>query len=212
MSVDEVLYILSGGLATLQIASAAWALAAVLGMIFALIGRSRFAVVRGVLDFVVTCLRGIPELVVMYLLFFGLSQIVRIDGMTAAIIALGLTAAAYASENFRAAFSTIGHRQVEAGASLGLARLRIFMVIEFPQMLRFSTPFLLNEFVGLLKVSTLASAIGVSEILYRGGLAINKTQDLAGVSLTLLAIYVVFTMPLIRVVGSIERRMRLSTG
>ena len=194
---------------TLAIALSSWAVAVTLGFVFALIQRSRVTVVRGINDFVTTCLRGLPQLVVVYLIYFGLGQLgLDISPFLSAVIALGITEASFNAEVFRSGFATVGQRRVQAARSLGLTGTQVIGSVELPILMRFATAPLLNSFVGLIKLSTLASAIGVGELLYQGRIIITRTYQIVEVSLLLIALYLLFTVPITRSVARIERRMR----
>lgn len=206
---DFIPNLLQGAVLTIVIAASSWAIATGLGFVFALIQRSRYVVVRGVNDFVTTCLRGLPQLVVIYLVYFGLGQIgFDLSPFLAAVIALGVTEASFTAEVFRSGFATVGHRRVEAAQSLGLSGPQIVGSVELPILMRFATAPLLNSFVGLIKLSTLASAIGVGELLYQGRLVITRTYQIVEVSLLLIVLYLIFTVPITRSVTWIEQRMR----
>lgn len=198
-----------GGLITLQVATGAWIVGAVVGLVFALIARAKFTVVRALVDLVTTCLRGIPQLVLLYLIFFGIgAKIPGIGPITAAIIGLGLAEAGFNAEVYRGGFLTVGQGQLNAAASLGLSRWKTLRLIVLPIAMRFVIPALVNSFVGLLKLATLASAVGVPEILYRSTTIINESLRIVSVSLTLAALYLVFTVPLTRAVARLERHLR----
>lgn len=194
---------------TLEVAVLSWCLATVLGMVFALIGRIQFLPFQIVWGLVITCLRGIPQLVLIYVLFFGVSQLgLNISPLTAAVLALGVTEAAFTSEVFRSSFMTVQQGAREAGVSLGLSTPKVFTLIEAPIMGRFALPPLLNSFVGLLKLATLSSAIGVEEIVFKGESLIQQHFNVVNVSVTIIVIYVVFTIPIMRLTARLEARLR----
>lgn len=208
---DYVPTLLFATLTTFAVTIASWVLATVVGFGFSLLQRNPFRVVRGVLDFVTTCLRGIPQLIVIYLSYFGLGQLgLNVPPFLAVVVGLGITEASFTAEVFRSGFSTVGHRRVEAAHSLGLSGRQVVMSVELPILMRFATAPLLNSFVALLKLSTLASAIGVPELLYQGGIVINRTYQIVEVSILLIVIYLLFTVPITRSVARLERRMRSS--
>lgn len=180
-----------------------------MGLALAIARQSHTAFIQGPLDFLVTVLRSVPQLVVLYLIFFGLSGFgLNVGSIPAAIVGLGVTDAAFTAEYYRAGFLTVTERQREAGLSLGLSRFQILRLIVLPQTIPFMIPPLLNSFVGLLKTATLAAAVGAPEILYRAQSIITRTGDIAAVAFTVVVVYVVVTLPLTNLVGTLEARAR----
>jgi His/Glu/Gln/Arg/opine family amino acid ABC transporter permease subunit len=205
---DVLLPLLRGGLITIELTLGSWALAVVAGLLLAVLRQAPILVVRIVMDVLITCLRGIPQLVLMYLIFYGLSQYgVTVGPLTAAIAALGVAEAGFTSEAYRGALATVGTAPREAARSLGMRPFDTFRLVTGPIALRFAIPPLLNSFVSLLKLATLASAVGVEEILSRSQTIINQNLHLVSVSLTVAGLYLLFTLPLTRAVGRVERRM-----
>jgi ABC-type amino acid transport system permease subunit len=84
----------------------------------------------------------------------------------------------------------------------------VFRLIEGPILVRFALPPLLNSFVGLLKLATLSSAIGVQEIIFQGEQQIQQHFEVVNVSVTIIAIYVIFTIPITRLTARLEARLR----
>lgn len=206
---SDVWELIKAGAFTLEVAVLSWCLATVLGMVFALIGRVRFLPLQAVWSLWITCLRGIPQLVLMYVLFFGIGQLgLNISPITAAVLALGVTEAAFTSEVFRSSFMTVHQGAREAGVSLGLSSPKVFRLIEAPILVRFALPPLLNSFVGLLKLATLSSAIGVQEIIFRGEQQIQQHFEVVNVSVTIILVYVIFTIPITRLTARLEARLR----
>ncbi|MGH7069476.1 MAG: amino acid ABC transporter permease [Acetobacteraceae bacterium] len=210
MNLPEVVAVLAaGGVVTLRVAAGAWIVGAVAGLLFALVARARFVAVRVLVDLVTTCLRGVPQLVLLYLVFFGIgAKIPGIGPITAAILGLGLAEAGFNAEVYRGGFLTVGQGQRNAAASLGLSRWQTLRLVVLPIAMRFVLPALVNSFVGLLKLATLASAVGAPEILYRSTTLINEHLHIVGISLVLVALYLVFTLPLTRAVARLEGQLR----
>jgi len=201
--------LLRGGVVTLQIAAGAWLVSALFGLLCAIPQELGLAATRMSLGPVLLALRSAPQLVVLYLIYFGLGAIgIEINSVAAAIVALGITDGAFTAEYYRAGFMTVPWTQREAGTSLGLSRLAVFRRIVLPQTLPFVVPPLLNAFVGMLKTATLAAAVGAPEILYRGQNDMNRTGRIVFVMIIIIAVYVVATMPLTRLVGHLEHRAR----
>jgi His/Glu/Gln/Arg/opine family amino acid ABC transporter permease subunit len=208
--VGEILAdLIRGGIVTLQIAAGAWLASAVLGLLFAIPRELGLKVLRTSLSSILLSLRSTPQLVVLYLIYFGLGALgIEISSVVAAIVALGITDAAFTAEYYRAGFMTVPWTQREAGISLGLSRLSVLRRVVLPQVIPFVVPPLLNGFVGMLKTATLAAAVGAPEILYRGQNDMNRTGRIVLVMMIIIALYVVVTMPLTRLVGYLEHRVR----
>ena len=201
--------LLRGGVVTLQIASGAWVVGAALGLILAVLQDLGLPAVKMLQSSLVISLRSVPQLVILYLLFFGLGAVgIQIDSILAAILALGVTDAAFTAEYYRAGFMTVPWTQREAGLSLGLSRMGVLMKVVVPQTIPFVVPPLLNSFIGLLKTATLAAAVGAPEILYRGQNAMSRTGQIVPVMAMVIGLYVIVTMPLARGVAVLERRIR----
>jgi His/Glu/Gln/Arg/opine family amino acid ABC transporter permease subunit len=201
--------LLRGAGVTLQIACGAWLVGSSLGLVLAVLRDLGVPAIKSAQSALLIALRSVPQLVILYLLFFGLGAIgIQINSILAAILALGVTDAAFAAEYYRAGFMTVPWTQREAGFSLGLSRAGVLARVVIPQTIPFVVPPLLNSFVGLLKTATLAAAVGAPEILYRGQNAMSRTGQIFLVMGLVIGLYVVATMPLTRAVAVLERRMR----
>lgn len=194
---------------TLLIAFGGWVLSIIVGLIIAGLRELEIPIIERVLGFFVTVIRATPELVLLYLVYFGIAAIaIQLDSIPAAILALGVSEGAFVSEYFRAALLTVSPRQRQAAQSLGMGTMRTFRFIVLPQAVPFSIPPLVNAFVGLLKTSALASAVGAPELLYTGRQQISLTGDVLQIALLLVIVYVVMTMPLTFAASQLETRAR----
>jgi His/Glu/Gln/Arg/opine family amino acid ABC transporter permease subunit len=206
---ETLVELLRGGAVTLQIASGAWVVSAVLGLALAVMQDLGLAPVKALQSSLTISLRSVPQLVILYLLYFGLGALgIQINSLLAAILALGVADAAFTAEYYRAGFMMVPGTQREAGFSLGLSRMGVLMRVVVPQTIPFVVPPLLNSFVGLLKTATLAAAVGAPEILYRGQNAMSRTGQIVLVMALIIGLYVIVTMPLTRAVAVLERRLR----
>lgn len=114
-------------------------------------------------------IRGTPLLVQLFVLYFGLPSIgIKLDAFTASILALGLNSGAYQAEIFRSAVKSIPDVQILSAESLGFSQMQTFRHVVLPQALRISIPSLVNEFVTVIKESSLAAVIGIVELTRRG--------------------------------------------
>ena len=206
---DIVLDLIRGGIVTLQIAVGAWVVSATFGLVLAMLRELGLEPARAALSWLVVALRSVPQLVILYLIYFGLGALgIEINSLVAAIVALGLADSAFTAEYYRAGFMTVPWSQREAGQSLGLTRFGVLRWVVLPQAVPFVVPPLLNSFVGLLKTATLAAAVGAPEILYRGQNDMNRTGHIVLIAAIIIGLYVVVTMPLTRAVVLLERRVR----
>jgi His/Glu/Gln/Arg/opine family amino acid ABC transporter permease subunit len=205
-------YILPGIVVTLEISLGAWVVSAVLGLLLAVIRDQRQPLIRLPATISVEIVRAVPQLVVLYIVFFGLSTIgVNLDSLTAAIIGLGVADAVFSAEYYRAGFLTVAPTQRDAGLSMGLSRLQVARFVVIPQTIPFVIPPLLNSFVGLMKSATLASAVGAPEILYGGRNYMETTGHVAPAAVAIMGLYIIATVPLTRAVRSLEKRVQLRT-
>lgn len=150
---------------------------AVVSMIAALILAAILAVIRvmrvPVLDWIVAVFisffRGTPLLVQLFLFYYGLPQLIaslkNIDGVTAAIIGLTLHFAAYMAESIRAAIIGVDRSQWEASEALGMTRWQMLRQIILPQAARIAAPTLMNYFIDIIKSTSLAFTLGVTEMM-----------------------------------------------
>ena len=145
-----------------------FALACLLGVAIALLRTSGLKLLSWPAFVYVQLIRGVPLLVFLYWVYFGLAIVTGIAFTSdqAAIIALTITGSAYTAEIFRAAMSGVERGQAEAATALGFSRRASFRHVLFPQAIRIAVPPLGNTFIGLLKGATLISIIGVADMVY----------------------------------------------
>jgi polar amino acid transport system permease protein len=119
--------------------------------------------------------RGVPAVVLIFLFYYGLSDIYNVSAFTAAALALGFRTAAYQSQIFKGAIQTVGSGQMEAARAIGMSKLQAIWSIIFPQALRFGIGPWSNEFASELKDTSLAYTIGVVELLRRAKYIVSYT-------------------------------------
>lgn len=135
------------------------------GLVVAGFRRVAPAPVRLLLDFLVYVFQSVPVLVLLYLVYFGLPGLgLKVSPMVAMMLSLGLIAAAYIAEVFRGALDSVDAGEIVAAQAAGLSRRQILFNVEYPQMLRFSVPGVMNEFTTVLKYSPFAYTVGLPEI------------------------------------------------
>lgn len=155
--------------------------------------------------------RGVPELVLLFLFYFGPSQFgVEISAFFAAVLALGFRSSAYQSQIFRGAIRSVGTGQWLAARSLGMGKLRSIIHIILPQALRLSIPPWSNEFSSVLKDTTLAYGIGVVEVLRQARYLNARNFRLAMPAyLTVALFFLILTYLGTWSLGLLERRLRI---
>jgi His/Glu/Gln/Arg/opine family amino acid ABC transporter permease subunit len=201
--------LLDGAITTIEIAAGAWAVSATVGLLLAVVHDAGVRAVRVGTTLLIAVLRSTPQLILLYLVFFGLpSAGIDVGGLTTAIVVLGLADAAFNAEYYRASLVTVPPTQRDAGMSLGFSRLGTLTFVVLPQAMLYMVAPLLNSFLSLLKTATLASAIGVPEILYRAQNDMQLTGQVVAVIAVVIVIYAAACMPLIRLISRFERRTR----
>ncbi|MDF3835055.1 ABC transporter permease subunit [Cupriavidus basilensis] len=162
---------------TVKLALLSLLLAVVLGLLGASAKVSRVAALNKVASVYTTLIRGVPDLVLMLLLFYSIQmwlnrmtdymQIdqVDIDPFVAGVMTIGFIYGAYFTETFRGAFMSVPAGQIEAGVSTGMSGLQVFRRILFPQMMRFALPGIANNWQVLVKATALVSLIGLTDLV-----------------------------------------------
>lgn len=121
--------------------------------------------INTLLDTFTYVFRGVPLLVLLFLVYFGLPGIgLKVSPLLAMVLSLGLISGAYLAEVFRGALNLVEGSEILAAQAMGMSKIQILMLIEFPQMLRFALPGIVNEFTTVLKYSPFAYTVGIPEI------------------------------------------------
>jgi amine acid ABC transporter, permease protein, 3-TM region, His/Glu/Gln/Arg/opine family len=208
----ELFVSLLGGMVTImRIALGAWVLAVALGLVFALAMRSRFAVIRESVYFLTAALRGTPELLLIYIVFYGLSGAsgISLDPVSSVIVAVGVIYAGFAAEIYRSAFFTVPYSQVDAAHSLGLRSSKTMALVVLPLAGRFALAPLANLLLGLMKVATYGSAVGVAEVVYLATNDLQRTGNIASTMFLIALIYVAVTLPISWGLRGLESKTRM---
>lgn len=200
--------LLKGVLVTVQVTLGALLLSIVLGLVWALMGRSRLRAVRTVSRVVINVVRGVPIIVQLFYVYFVLPELgLSLDAMAAGIVGLGLAYSVYQAENFRAGFESVDPALIEAAQSLGLSERKILQRLMMPLAVRTALPPFGNTSIMLLKDSSIASTITVAELTRAGQLlAISTFQNMTVYTLIAL-LYLAMSLPLTLAVHQLERRM-----
>jgi polar amino acid transport system substrate-binding protein len=203
----QVALFLEGAVVTALLSIAAFAIAMPLGMLLAAarMGAGRFA--RGVAAAYVELLRGTPVLLQLYVLYFGLAPVLKLGPLTAATLGLGLNYAAYEAEVYRGALLAVPRGQTEAAAALGLGPWQTLRYVMLPQAMRTALPAVTNDFVSLLKDSSLVSVLTVVELTKRMTIAAVEIRSWLGPGLLCAALYFAMSFPLSRLSRRLEARL-----
>jgi len=203
--------LLIGAGVTIQITVLSTAIGFVIGLVVGVARISHLRPLRLLAEVYVEFFRGTPLLVQIFLFYFALPVITgqRIDPFIAAISACGITSGAYVAEIFRAGIQSVDEGQMEAGRSLGMTWLQTMRYIIVPQAFKRVIPPLGNEFIAMLKDSSLVSVIGFEELTRRGQLIIAKTYGSFEIWMSVAVIYLVMTLTISRFVAYLERRCRV---
>ena len=198
-----------GALITLQIASTAAFIGLILGTILALAQRTKKnIIIRWLVTAYITIIRGTPMLIQITFAFFLLPKIgISLPAVWVAIIAIGLNSAAYISQIIKAGIASVGRGQIEAAHVLGLSRLQMTRFIILPQAFRIVIPALGNELITLIKDSSLASVIGVTELYKEGSIIRSFTYDVITTYTAVALTYLIMTTTLSLVINHLEQRM-----
>ncbi|WP_089754879.1 amino acid ABC transporter permease [Halobacillus alkaliphilus] len=209
---DSFLPLLKGVLSyTIPLTLISFAIGLILAITTALFRISGIKVLSGIARVYVSIIRGTPLLVQLFIVFYGLGNLgveaLKFEPFVGAIIAFSLNTGAYASETIRASILSIEKGQWEASSSIGMSYLQSLRRVILPQATRVSIPPLSNSFIGLVKETSLASTILVSEMF-------RKAQEIVATTYTPLLVYVeagaiywVICFLLSVLQGKIEKRM-----
>lgn len=203
--------LLMGAAVTVKITALSVLLGILIGLFVGIARISERRALRSVAAVYVDFLRGTPLLVQIFLVYFALPVLTgqRVDPFFAAIAACSINSSAYVAEIFRAGIQSIDAGQMEAGRSLGMTWVQTMRYVIVPQAARRVIPPLGNEFIALLKDSSLVSVIGFEELTRRGQLIIARTYASLEIWLCVAIIYLVMTVSISRLIAWLERRYKI---
>ncbi len=162
--------------------------------------------VRAALTAFVEVMRGTPVLLQLFVIYYGLAAVVRLPAFPAAILGLGLNYAAYESEIYRGALNAVSRTQLEAARTLGFGELQILRLIRGPQALRYALAPMTNDFVALLKDSSLVSVITVIELTKQTAIYATNIGSWVVPGILCAGMYLLMSLPLAHVARLLERR------
>lgn len=206
-------YLTNGLKVTLTVTFFALILGVVLGFCIAII-RSTYdrtgnlKILNAISSIYITIMRGTPIVVQLMIIYFIIFGSVDINKVVVAILAFGLNSGAYVAEIFRSGIMSIDNGQFEAGRSLGFSYRQTMMQIIMPQAFRNVLPALGNEFIALLKETSVVGFIALEDLTKGGDIIRSRTFDPYFPLLTVALIYLILVMILTKFVERLERRLR----
>jgi arginine/ornithine transport system permease protein len=216
--------ILYGALLTVGVSLAALVVASILGLIGAAAKLSGKPPLVALATVYTTIIRGIPDLVLMLLVFYGgsigLNNLLEalgsdvtpnIDPFTAGVLTLGFIYGAYMTETFRGAILAIPRGQFEAGAAFGMSPRQVFLRITAPQMVRYALPGFTNNWLVLIKATALVSLIGLQEMTYLAKQASAATRSPFAFFLFTAGLFLIYTWASLVLLRKLNARYSLGT-
>lgn len=198
-------------LTTLALSASAFVVAFVLGFVLALMRLSKSRLLCAAANIYLEVFRNVPLLTQLFVLFFGLQRIgVTLPAFVAAVLGFGLNGAAILSEVFRASINGVDRGQREAAFAIGMTWPVALVTVILPQAFRLAMPALANFAIGLLKDTSLASAVAVPELVFRARMLVSETYQTNLIYLIVAVIYLVMSLPLARLSAFAERRLSAS--
>ncbi len=211
--------ILQGTILTIELSLASLAIAVALGILCALAKLSDQRVFRAAAQVYTTIIRGVPELVLMLLIYFGgqvlINQVAPVFGVEAyidinpfmaGVCTIGFIFGAYLAETFRGAILAVPAGQLEAGYAYGMSRLQVFFRILVPQMVRHAIPGFGNNWLVLMKTTALVSIIGLNDMVRTASLASGATRMPFTFYMVIAVIYLILTSVSILILNWLNKR------
>lgn len=203
-------YFLQGAKWTIIVSLVSVVFGVLFGFLLSLLKRSKIGVLRAIAAIYIEIIRGTPLLLQIFMVYFGIGKLVNINAVVAVIIALSLNSGAYVSELIRAGIEAVDKGQMEAARSLGMPEGMGMKLIIVPQAIKNILPAVGNEFVAIIKESSMASTLGVAELMYGAKVAGSTSFSYFEALMVSAAFYFVMTFSLGRLMKYIERRMKVS--
>lgn len=207
MTKPEFVLFLRGAVTTVKISTLSFLIAVPLGFLLAALRVYSPQPGRLLSATYVEIFRGTPVLLQLYVLYFGIAPYIRLGAVEAAILGLGLNYAAYESEIYRGAILAIPRGQSEAAASLGLSVLQTLRHVMMPQAFRIALPAMTNDFIALLKDSSLVGVIAVIELTKRMTIAAVDMRSWLAPGLLCASLYFTLSFPLARAARHMEKKL-----
>ncbi|MCI8318250.1 MAG: amino acid ABC transporter permease [Lachnospiraceae bacterium] len=210
---DRWKYLVNGLKTTLTVTFFAVLIGILLGFLVAVVRSTcektgKLKILNAVCKLYLTVVRGTPVVVQLLIIYFVIFGSVKIDKTFVAILAFGLNSGAYVAEIIRGGIMSIDNGQFEAGRSLGLNYVQTMIYIIFPQVFKNVLPALGNEFIVLLKETSVAGYIALEDLTKGGDIIRSRTYDAFMPLLAVAAIYLIMVLVFSKLLGALERRLR----
>jgi polar amino acid transport system permease protein/cystine transport system permease protein len=204
----EVLF--EGMIMTIIVTAGGFVVSIVLGLFFTTLRVTTKSILTHTLVTIyVEVFRAVPILTQLFVIYFGLPTVgITLDPLTAAIIGFGLNGGAQLTEVFRSSIGSIDRGQAEAAMAVGMPRLMGLRIILFPQAIKTTLPSLTNFAIGLLKDTSLASAVAAPELAFHANMLVSKTFQSTEIYILVALYYLVVSLPLSALANRLERRAR----
>ena len=197
-----------GAWMTVQISVFSMLLAIIAGLFLALMRVYGFWPLRMLAIAIIEIIRGTPLLIQLLIIFYGLPGIgIRFDPFIAGIVGLGINYSAFEAENYRAGLLSIPKGQMEAAMALGMSHCQALRHVIIPQAVRIVIPPVTNDFISLLKDSSLVSMITIVELTYRYNQLAATYYDYLGIGILVAVIYLLLGLPFVRLAKIAERKL-----
>jgi arginine/ornithine transport system permease protein len=216
------LSILQGSIVTVEVALASLVVAIVLGLLGAGAKLSGNRLLVGVSTVYTTIIRGVPDLVIMLLVFYGgtiglnnlmellgSKETIDVNSFVAGVLTIGFIYGAYMTETFRGAILSIPKGQAEAAWAFGMGRIQTFVRITAPQMVRYALPGFTNNWLVLIKATALVSLIGLHEMTYLAKQASAATREPFTYFLFAAALFLIYTTISLWALRWLDRRFSM---
>lgn len=205
------MFFINGAKFTIFLAFFTVLIGVMLGVVLALMKLSNKKILNLIATAYVEFIRGTPVLVQLYIVFYGLPHIgISLPDFVAGIIALSVNSSAYVAEIIRAGIQAVDKGQMEAARSLGMPPAMSMRYIIIPQAIKNILPALGNEFIVVIKESSIASIIGIHELMYNADTVRGNTFQPFAPLIVAAIVYFLMTFTLSKFVGAFERRMKTS--
>lgn len=203
-------YFLDGAVVTVELSVLTICIALVWGLVVALVRLSRYRMLRSLAGGYIQLVRNTPVLVQMYFIYFGFSMAgFGLSGFLSGLLALALQNGAYVAEIYRGGLQSISSKQIEGARALGMTRWLTLRLVVLPQAIARVIPALGNQFILIIKDTSLVSAIAVGDLTQAGKLLSERTAATYEIFFTLAAFYLVMTSIVTGMLRLYERRVAI---
>lgn len=212
--IDSFWKILLPGLTmTIPLTAIAFALALMIAVVVAMVQYADIKILKHIARFYVWVVRGTPILVQLYVVFYGLPSVgIMIDPFPSAVLVFAINEGAYAAETMRASLESVPKGQIEAGYCVGMSYLQIMRRIVLPQAFRIAFPPLSNSLIGMVKETSLAANITVTEMFMATQRIVARTYEPLALYIEVGLIYLLFSTVLTKLQRAGEKKLNAMSG